>query len=175
MATVTVEEVKTHLRLDTSDDDAYCSALISAADSWMEEYLQRTLTVRARTLKAVSLCTGMQLPYGPANSITSITYLDGSNVRQTLANTEYELIDGRVYPAFNKYWPYALPYPGSVAITYQAGYAPADLPAAIKQGVLMFIGLLYENREQVTNVQTYEAPVGLYHLVQPWRLGLGAR
>lgn len=41
---------------------------------------------------------------------------------------------------------YAYPQTGDLEITYTAGWAPADVPGAIKQGVLMAAAFLYEHR-----------------------------
>ena len=40
---VTLSEAKAHLRVDSTDDDAYIATLITAAREWVEAYLDRTL------------------------------------------------------------------------------------------------------------------------------------
>lgn len=92
----------------------------------------------------------------PVQSITSITYADPSGVTQTLAASGYtldpgsEASAGRVYPALNKIWPAVALTPSSIRIEFVTGFAtPGLVPDDWKSAVLLYLGHLYENREQV--------------------------
>jgi uncharacterized phiE125 gp8 family phage protein len=92
------------------------------------------------------------LPLPKLQSVQSVSYLDSNGTRQTLANTEYDVITdelvGRLIPAFGKSWPSCREWPGSVQVSYTCGYgAAADVPQSIKAWMLMAIATWYENRE----------------------------
>jgi len=159
---LTVAEAKTHLRVSGNDDDTYITNLIVAArqavesgESWS---LERSLinTTWRLTLDGFSArVSEIELPRPPVPSITSILYDDAANVEQTLASTRYRLISdadpARVMPVYNDEWPDAIDYPGSVRITYVAGYGAtaASVPQAVKQAMLLLIGDMFENRESI--------------------------
>ncbi len=111
----------------------------------------------------------------PVQSITSVTYLDPSGVTQTLASSEYsfdpgaEATPGRIYPALNKTWPAVALVPNAIQIEYVAGFTKPELvPDDWKSAVKLYVGHLYENREQVVvdaRVAAIELPMGVQMLM----------
>lgn len=159
---VTLIEAKQHLRVTDDADNAYITNLIVAArqavesgESWS---LERSLinTTWRLTLDGFSARVSViELPRPPVSSITSILYDDSANVEQTLLASRYKLIadaePARVMPVYNDEWPDAIDYPGSVRITYVAGYGAtaASVPQAVKQAILLLVGDMFENRESI--------------------------
>ena len=162
---VTLDEAKAHLRLDTDADDAYVSALITAARERIELFLRRALITQTfeytldgfpASPSLIYSTSVIDLPRPPLQSVESIKFIDtGGNVR-TLPSESY-VVDassdeiGRVALAWTQYWPITRCSINSVVIRFVAGYgdAPEDIPQAIRQGILIEISNLYEDREDV--------------------------
>lgn len=164
---LTTAEAKAHLRVTTTDDDTYIAALITAAREAVEHRLGRSLMQQTLglTLDRFPACvtqwshpvnsSAIVLLKSPVQSVTWIKYQSTDNVLTTLSGAAY-VVDtysepGRVLPAYGYSWPDVYDTPNAVEIRYVAGYADADsVPTAIKQWMLLRIGAMYENREEVT-------------------------
>lgn len=168
---VSLQEAKAHLRVDETDDDALIGALITAARQYGEHQMRRSLITQSWRLvldsfpgygqtgvaygRAYSMpANAIQLEYGSVQSITSITYLAMDGTTQTMPSTDYvaDTSGGlaRITPVFGKIWPIPMPQIGSVKVDYVAGYGgAAAVPAGIRQWMLLRIGALYENREEI--------------------------
>ncbi len=149
---ITLTQAKSQLRVDYTDDDALIGGLIMAARQYAERYQTRRFLPQTwmRTLDFFPIWTGggtvntvdrkswmyfseywnavrIDIP-GGLQSVTSITYLDPTTGdRVTLPSTDYVVdttsIPGRIVPAQGMTWPVQTLYaPGSVQITYVAGY-----------------------------------------------------
>jgi len=111
------------------------------------------------------------LERGNVQSISTIVYRDMSGATQTVvfdaaSNGIQRSTDGtivadlsgapaRITPAFGRIWPIPIPEIGAVAVNYTAGYGDTagNVPAGIAQWILMRVGTMYENREQVAILQ----------------------
>ena len=158
---LTLAEAKLHLRVDVdiTDDDSLITALIVTARQQAEHRTGRAL-VSQQWRYAIDAfpVDSLELPLPKLLSVQSVTYLDSAGTRQTLANTEYDVITdelvGRLIPAYGKSWPSCRERPGSVRVDYTCGYgAAADVPQSIKAWMLLAIGAWYENREALTSGQ----------------------
>jgi uncharacterized phiE125 gp8 family phage protein len=175
---VTLAESKLQCRQDGSADDTLITALIVAARQSAENRTGRALVTQQWRfdLDRFPVDT-LELPLPPLQSVQSLTYLDGDGVRQTLAASEYEVIanetPGVVLPAYGKSWPACRQTPGSVQISFTAGYgAAANVPQAIKQWMLLNIGTWYDHRESVDVGSSTEPAVMPYTeaLLDPYRI-----
>jgi hypothetical protein len=93
-------------------------------------------------------------------TISSIVYVDTAGANQTFSSGNYEVITttepGRVQLGYGKTWPTTRDHPNSVTITYTCGHktgataVPSDVPAGIRQAMLLLIGHWWENREAFT-------------------------
>src|SRR5712691_3102830 len=116
----------------------------------------------------------------PVSSIVSVTYVDPAGVVQTLASSGYYLDGssepGRLVPALGKVWPVTGPLPGAVKIQYATGAASSDLVTDdIKAAVRLYLGELYQNREDVivdTRIVALAIPDGVDALMAPYRFWL---
>lgn len=173
---VTMEEAKAHLRVYTADEDAYISALIPAAREMAEGRLNRTIRQRTRSVSFRDWYDNFVLPKPPFVSIDTITYADENGQIQTLDGAAYyvaaqdedapglvEFVPGRALPQL-----YARRRP--VTVSYLAGYAEGEVPAAIRQWILLAIGALYQNRESlVAGVSVAPLPADFMALlIQPY-------
>lgn len=155
---LTLADAKLHLRVDAdiTEDDGLIAALIVTARQQAEHRTGRALVTQQWRLGLDRFADdSLDLPLPKLQSVQSVTYLDSNGNRQTLANTEYDVITdelvGRLIPAFGKTWPDCRIRPGSVQVSYTCGYgAASDVPQSIKAWMLLAIGAWYENREALT-------------------------
>lgn len=161
---VTLAEAKAHLRVDTTDDDAYITGLIRAAREWVEEYLDRTLVHTQWTLRldgfppdslqAVELPRPPVVTSGTATAVT-VTYTADNGTTATYSSSSYRVdrhsTPGAVKTLYGQTWPPHLEDDNSVSVTWWAGYGPAgsDVPAAIRHAMLMLVAHWYEVRGAV--------------------------
>jgi uncharacterized phiE125 gp8 family phage protein len=152
----TLTEAKSHLRVTTTDEDTYITSLITAARGIAESFLNRALLAQTWDWQLGGFRPCLEVPHAPLSSVTYIKYIDGTGVLQTLAVSEYEVVDagstsgpGRIVPAYGKSWPAVRGLPNDVTVRFVAGYgASADtVPAPIKWAVLLILAELYARRE----------------------------
>ncbi len=94
------------------------------------------------------------LDHSPVVSVDSLQYIDQDGVTQTLASSAYKLdsvtAPARLVPAYGTTWPSTRNEINAVSVTYTCGFgAAAAVPETIKRWMLLRIGALYENREEV--------------------------
>jgi uncharacterized phiE125 gp8 family phage protein len=117
----------------------------------------------------------------PLVSVTSIKYLDASNVQQTLAASEYVVSDSSpalITPVNS--WPETSGSGDSLRVRFSTGYsAPGTspmlseaLPATVRTAMLMQIADMYENREAQVERPLSANPT-LANLLAPYRLEMG--
>ena len=175
---LSVAEAKAHLRVTHADDDAYITTLVDVATRHLDARhgtLNRALITQSWRLRIDEFprCWpfAIELPWPPLQSVASVKYLDPDGVEQTLAGAEYTVeaskFVGRILLGYGKSWPAIRCVPGAVRIEFTAGFgtAGADVPAPIRQAMLMFIAHLYETRSVDA-----EMPRAIDALVSPFRL-----
>lgn len=173
---ITLAEAKLHCRVDTADDDALITALIVAARNQAEDRTGRALVTQKWRLDLDGFpVDAIEIPLPPLASVESITYLDSNGTRQTLDAAEYQVVanetPGRVLPAYGKSWPGFRVAPGSVQVSFTAGYgAAAAVPQAIKQWMLLQIGHGYGVREAVSVGDPVAAMPYVDSLLDPYRV-----
>jgi len=159
---LTLAEAKLHLQLEDSftDDDELISGFIGTAREIAEHITGRALiTQQWRYSVDTFPVDSMGLPLPKLQSVQAVSYLDNNGTRQTLANTEYDVITdelvGRIIPAYGKSWPSCRNHPGSVRVDYTCGYgAASDVPFSIKQWMKLMIRAAYDNRSAIVEGQS---------------------
>lgn len=175
---ITLQEAKDHLRVDGADDDALISALITAARERIDGpygWLGRAILTQTWDfyLDEFPAGTCIYLPLAPVQSVVSVTYTDPNGASQTFA--DYALgadLDSqpRLVLGWEKAWPATRAIAEAVKVRFIAGYAtPAAVPAPIKAALLLTVGHLYENREAAVERALTETPMGVDHLLSPYR------
>ena len=185
---VTVDELKTHLRIDHALDDGELAVFIETATDYVEGITGRVLITRTGVDYANAFPPGrhaLHLRIAPIVTITSIQYLDSAETLQTLSsgiytfdnNTPYHPV---AYPQPGESWPVALDTRNAVRVNYTAGYQsitadPAGtVPNALKLAIKMLAGHLYENRESTAatpgGYSIDYVPMGFESLVSNYRL-----
>jgi len=169
---VSLAEAKLHCKIDLTDDDALVSALIVTAARWCEARIGQQFITATRSLTLDGIPFGeITLPYPPLQSVSSITYVDSAGTTQTWSSSLYDVDNktkpGRVRPKWGEVWPSIREQMNAVTVTYTCGYGTAstDVPAAVKQAMLLLIGHWYENREASTDTASKEIPQGVEPLL----------
>lgn len=174
---VTLAEARLHLRLpaDQTAEDDLITAWIGVAREYAETYTRRALAPQtlemaldrfpgspsfgpwnARGLRQPHENGAFDLEMPPIASVTSIKYTDPDGLEQTLDPSKYARSPYgpgvKVYPTYGNPWPATQPTPDAVRIQYDTGYGrdggPA-LPRAAKSAILLIVGHLFENRQDV--------------------------
>jgi len=178
---VSVEEAKAHLRVSTSADDALIGSLIAAAREHVEARCRRALVTQVwdRYLDAFPAGEEIELAMPPLRSVESVTFFREDGTSGVMSSLEY-VVDavgepGAVVLAKGAGWPSAELRPrNGVRVRFECGYGGAgEVPRAIRQAVLLIVGALYENREQVIVAQGVNLallPFGIEALLAPFRV-----
>jgi uncharacterized phiE125 gp8 family phage protein len=172
---VQLSDVKAFLRIDSTDDDALLDTLIRGAvqhiDGW-RGLLGLALMPQTWEVSLDAFPCRIKLPLGPVLSVTSVQYLDGANVLQTLPVERYQLLPSQeIVPAYGISWPGTLTYPGAVRVQYVAGHENASaVPEALKQLIMLLVAHWYENRLPAVANSVNELPFSLRALVDQYRV-----
>lgn len=179
---LTTEEAKAHLRVDIDDEDDLIDAYVTAARSYYEAAIWRSLVTQTLAVRMVDwpYCEYIQLPRPPLQSITSVVYTDSAGAAHTMSAGDYTVFNngdhGLLWLGFGKGWPSVTLQPGpSIVITYVAGYGlAAAVPELDKQAIRLLLGHFYENREQVMAIpgislaQLPMAVQSIIHMRRAW-------
>jgi uncharacterized phiE125 gp8 family phage protein len=175
---ITLADAKAHLRVDAPDDDAYITALITAARQWVEQManlclIEQTVVERFDSFPVYGYFT---LAKAPVLDVASIEYTDTNGDVQTWAATEYDVDTvskpARIMPKFGKTYPFTRVSLAPVSITYTAGFGDeaADVPAPIIHAMKLLVGEMYENRQSLTNEQVAPKRGALEKLLDNYRV-----
>jgi len=158
---ITLTEVKEQARVSHDDEDLLLQHYIDAATAWLDGptgILGRCLVTQTWRAELTAVPGPIWLPF-PDSSIDSAVFTDpvaGELVHELVLRDQRPLLRptrGLGRPA---------------AITFTAGYgAPADVPAAIRQAMLLLVTEWYEHR-QVTGAGT-ALPFAVDALLTPYR------
>lgn len=173
---VTTDELKSHLRLSGSDEDAYLSALITEARTTIEDQLNLAMVdqtwevaldnwghssaswwdgVRDGAMADVfapDAKSSVEMPRYPLDSVTSVkTYDEDSTETDVTVATTFDVdvyrVPGRLTLKAGATWPVATRANNAIIIQYIAGYGTAsDVPAPLKRAVRQLASYMYEHR-----------------------------
>ena len=153
---ITVSEVKAWGKIDTTAEDTVITTLIVAIREVAEAWLGRAL-IEQRIISTLNYWpeTGIvKLPRPPLMSVISIVTLDEDNNETTYASSNYfvrtDIEPGQIIirngcsPPINTDRLY-----GGFKITHRSGYGyeAADVPQALKQGMIEWVLDALENRQ----------------------------
>ena len=175
---LSLNEVKSQIRVTTTADDDSFRQFIAAARHRVERFLGKTLITTTYELKLDAFETEICLPRPPIQSITEIKYIDTDGMEQTLNAADYQFDrGGRLMASVGNSWPSSREQYDAVTITYvagdlHAGYVEED----IKQAILLIIGasdVARENTVVGAGVVVTKIPDDAEYLLSPhkdWRV-----
>jgi uncharacterized phiE125 gp8 family phage protein len=172
---LTYSEVKAFLRLNDDSEQTFVTTLITIARQIVEGQTWRPLISQTWALQFDAFELNLfisNINKAPIISIDSVTYYDVNNALQTLSPTLYETdIYGNPARFRLKSIPNVYDRMGALIVNFVCGYTnAAAVPQAIKQAMLLIIGHLYENRQDVvTGTQVNEIPMASRYLLEPYR------
>ncbi len=160
----TIQEAKDQIRSVQDHENGLVDAYIMAARQVCEEHLGRGLLTQSWTLNISDFVNTIPLPMAaPLASVTHVKYYDTNGVQQTLATSVYTVDTtsrpGRIALAADQSWPavQSLRKVTRIEIQYIVGWtSPESIPASIRQGMRMYIGMMDVNRDGLT-VETKSA------------------
>jgi len=154
---VSLAEAKAQTRIDGSDSDVELGIYIKAAREYVEAYTGLRLITQTALLRCSCFGDLARLPTAPIGAVSSIAYLDVDGVEQTMSADIYETVLIGLEPGIRlrvgQSWPSRRNVRDSVRVTAACGFgtASADVPAPLRQAMLLLIGDWIANRE-ATNV-----------------------
>lgn len=192
---VTYADLASHLRVDSTDDQAYVTALISVAREYIDRITGRASISTAYLLAADSWSSAIGLPtwyeleqsravLSPVNirlyrapliAVQSVKYYaPGAASLTTMSSADYRVITttepGSVQIFQNL--PSVADRPDAIQIAFTAGHANiAAMNAMHKHAVKLMAAILYENRMPIAPVDMKEIPHTLVAIVNNIKVG----
>lgn len=177
---VSLSEMKAHLRVDSSDEDALISGLISAARGRVENETSRALitqTLRLTLARFPDGRTSIMIPRPALQTVSSVSYYDSDGALQTLGSSAY-VVQADYEPARLQLaesevdgWPDTdSDRLDTVQITYVAGWADANaVPTPLKSAIMLIAAHLFEHREEASGgAAVKEVPMSVKPLLAPY-------
>ena len=154
-----LQETKDYLRVDSSDEDAFISALIVAAREYAETATNRKLMDQTLRYSLDEWPKGNELvlpyPFQDTTGFSVVYYAQGSTSPTTWGSTNYwrdaASLPGRIVRKDEQSWPSQdLRSANAIEVTFRAGYGDQDdVPSGVKAAMRLVIGHWYANRESV--------------------------
>ncbi len=171
---VSLSDAKDHLRVSVSEDDAMITSLITVAQDIVEKYTGTFLQRTEGTFYFDKFIDFMDLHVGPELTIaaTGVKYINDDGVETTVSTSDYQ-VDGKGFPARLRITDTPSDVKdelNAVRVSVTAGYESTDRPQPLISAMLLIIGHLYENRQDVTRFNHFELPMASKYLMEPYRL-----
>lgn len=168
---VTLAELKDHLRITWDDEDSSLSVYLAGALDYVETFTGQKLSRIARNSYFDDF-SNLEL-VGDSPSSVSVSYVDDDGADQTLSSAVYALKTHKARPylalAYNQSWPSYREQDAVITVSYTSGYSTTTLPASLKAAVLLEAGSQYEHREGETMLKLNDRKV-VEKLARPYRV-----
>ncbi len=175
-----VAEVKDHLGVDFTDDDADLLSKVWGAITEFEDpnlgYLGRSIIPRRLELRLNLFAEPINLPRGPVLQSEAYTFVivydDEAGAEQTLADSVYRILDAgrsdaRVVLKPDQSWPNTSGEEHCVRVKYWAGYAADDVRINnFKSAVKLHVEMTYDGNTE----DRYKIKETINRLLQPYRV-----
>ena len=182
---LTINEARAQVVVEHDLDDDLIGGLIAAAQSHLDGadgILGRALI--AQRWRAVwsraPLSSRVALPLPRLISVEEVKFYDAAGVAQALDGSRYrsftlsdyggvELVAGADWPSVQA------GRADAFHIDFTAGYGvdASDVPGAILAAAKLLVGHLYRHREASTSLSLEALPMGVHHLIAPFRVAEG--
>lgn len=179
-------DIKRHLRLSTgvTNEDKQLKIYRAAARDRVEAYLGKKLISQRWYCYFDNWSSGdsLTLPYSPVSSAPSsaIVYKKSTGASTTFSSTAWEVDTasdpGRIALGYGEDWPTdTLWNVNPIRVEFKVGYSShsTGIPEAITNAMLLLVGHLYENREEITvtalGKTVQQLPKAAHYLLAPYR------
>ena len=151
---ITLGDVKNYVRIDSDDDNAIITNMITQARIWCENYISRDIVAKNRTYYMDSTSGLFDLPFAPVATIESVT-VEG----EAATYTEYGLDD------------LSIELDGGPSNNVKITYTTAGLDdGLIKQALLQMVSNLYDNRADfVTGTIVSDIPTNVKNILSGYK------
>jgi len=161
---VTLEEMREHLRINSTAEDEYIKILIMAAREQAENKLNRALVPQTWRLVLdgfpehdTAAITLLNPPLSTVTTDVTITFTkddtlySSTTLPATMYTVDHESEPGCIYPSSDNEWPSCVgDIPKAVTIDYRCGYPVGTVPRSIQSWIKLQVGAMYENRESLS-------------------------
>jgi uncharacterized phiE125 gp8 family phage protein len=175
---IELPEAKLQCRIDIDDDDALVLGYIETARTHVENATNRQLITATWEMALDYWPMSIDIPRSPLQSVVSVQYVDTAGTTTTLATNQYRwrattgpfAARGRITRGYGVSWPSLQAVTDPVIVRFTAGYGDygQDVPAPLRQAILMLVGHWYINREAVGTVGE-EIALAVEALIGPYR------
>lgn len=174
---VSVDEAKAHLRVDGASEDALIASLILTSRLHIEAALGLALIEQGwrLVLDAWPRDGVVKIPLSPVASLTQVRVRNAAGAMEPVGAGNYvAVLVGRPQRIVrtNGAWPIPAVPAAGIEIEFTAGFgaAAADVPAPIRQALLLLIAHWYEHRDpfEIGAPQT-GIPSAVSRLLNPYR------
>jgi uncharacterized phiE125 gp8 family phage protein len=175
---VTLAEAKAHLRVDGSAEDTLIASLIVTSRLHVEAAAGLALITQGWSwyLDAWPRGHALKLPLRPVQSIAAVRLYDEAGAAAALDPATYLLDGAAAPPRLVRHGALPWPKPSRIAngieIAFTAGFGPAaaDVPAPIRQAILLLIAHWHEHRSPLEDgVDAEPLPTMVSELLGPYR------
>lgn len=182
---VTLDEVKAHCRVDFDDDDAILEIYRKAATEDAERFTGRAFLDQTWDLYLDEFPADgdpIKIPRPPLIEVVGMFLRDADGAETEVEAATY-LVDvvnepARIALPSGGSWPTAATIQNAVRIRFRCGYVDEDtspvtgeVPFPIKAAILLAVGDLYSNRENVIVGQSVaQLPRASEHLLRRYRV-----
>lgn len=175
---VTLAELKAMVRVDGTDEDTLITSMGMAARGYIEQMTGTGLITQTRALKCSAWSDLGSLPVGPAQSVSSVKYLDTDGAEQTLSTSVYEVVtSGRralIRLKASQSWPPTFTSADAIRIEAVIGYGlAAAVPEDIKHAIKLTVAQWFDIRGDTVaerSVTPTSVPNGVAALIANYRI-----
>jgi uncharacterized phiE125 gp8 family phage protein len=171
---VSIAEAKAWLRVDIDAEDALISTLVTSARLVLEAYTRLLFIEQSWRILYDSWPDGRQIciPLAPFLSLDGLTLYDSAGDPVAVQTSDY-ILDPAPQGArilFKSAPPPPERAAAGIELRVKAGFgpAPADIPAPLRQALMMLVARWFENRGDVA-IDAAALPDGIAPLVVPYR------
>jgi uncharacterized phiE125 gp8 family phage protein len=173
---ITVAEAKAHLRIDGTAEDLLIASLILTSRLHIEAAVGLALITQSWQLQLDAWPPGnaVSLPLHPVRAVTAVSTTEADGRVATMLPSATLLDPGpparlvRIMAA----WPQPGAAANGIAITFTAGFGPlpSDVPAPIRQALLLLTAHWYEHRDPAEiGAPETAIPAAVSTLLSPYR------
>lgn len=180
---VTTSELKSYLRLNTTDEDSLLSGFITTARIMFENFTDRSCLSTTWKLHMDAFPRVIRLPRAPLQSVTHVKYYDTGDTLTTWDSDNYSVDTkrepGRVVPkvwfpdwkVFPVFPPLSFRVSPKIEVQFVAGWTSETIPQPIKTAIMLLAAHLYQNRSATMETKLEDLPLGFRSIVGLYKLG----